>query len=107
MLKDKTVRTTPPVVQQDIIQIPKEIRECHKYVTLTIDIFFVNKVPFFVTYSLVICFLPVTHIGNWKVPTIFKAFKAMCNYYLQRSFQVVFIKGDGEFAPLEELVYTL
>jgi hypothetical protein len=25
----------------------------------------------------------------------------MCSYYLQRGFQIVFIKGDGEFAPLE------
>jgi hypothetical protein len=25
----------------------------------------------------------------------------MCGYYLQRGFQIVFIKGDGEFALLE------
>ncbi len=25
----------------------------------------------------------------------------MCSYYLQRGFQIVFIKGDGELAPLE------
>jgi hypothetical protein len=36
MLKGKTVRTTPPVVRQDVIEIPKEIRELHKDVTLTI-----------------------------------------------------------------------
>jgi hypothetical protein len=72
-------------------------------VTLTIDIFFVNQIPFFCTYSLVICFLSVTHLGNRKITTIFKALKAMCNYYLQQGFQVVFIKGDGEFAPLEAL----
>jgi hypothetical protein len=39
MLKGKTVRTTPPVVRQDVIEIPKEIRELHKDVTLAIDIF--------------------------------------------------------------------
>jgi hypothetical protein len=39
MLKGKTVRTTPPVVRQDVIEIPKEIRKLHKDVTLTIDIF--------------------------------------------------------------------
>jgi hypothetical protein len=103
MLKGKTVRTTPPAVRQDVIEIPREIRECHKDVTLTIDIFFVNQIPFFCTYSLVICFLSVTHLGNRKITTIFKALKAMCNYYLQLGFQVVFIKGDGEFAPLEAL----
>ena len=75
--------------------------------TLTIDIFFVNKIPFFATYSLVICFLLVTHLGNRKVPTIFKALKVMCNYYLQQGFQVVFIKGDGEFAPLQALMHMV
>ena len=31
----------------------------------------------------------------------------MHNYYLQRGFQIVFIKGDGEFKPMEEKVYEL
>ncbi len=39
MLKKKMVRTSPPVVRQDVIEIPKEIRELHKDVTLAIDIF--------------------------------------------------------------------
>ncbi len=39
MLEGKTVRTTPQVVRQDVIKIPKEIRELHKDVTLVIYIF--------------------------------------------------------------------
>jgi hypothetical protein len=38
---------------------------------------------------------------NQKNITIFKALKAMHNFYLQRGFQIVFIKGDGKFKPLE------
>ena len=79
MLKGKTVRTTPPVVRHDVIEIPKEIRELHKMVTLAIDIFFVNKIPVFLTHSLVICFLSVTHLSNRKALTIFQVLKAMCN----------------------------
>jgi hypothetical protein len=100
MLKGKTVRTTPPVVRQDVIEILKEIWELHKDVSLAIDMFFVNKIAFFTTYSLVICFLLVTHLSNRKALTIFNALKSMCGYYLQQGFQIVFIKGDGEFAPL-------
>lgn len=107
MLKGKTVRTTPPIVKQDVIEVPKEIRELHKRVTLTIDIFFVNNVPFFATYSLVICFLSVTHLSDRKASTIFTALQHMCNYYLQRGYQVVFIRGDGEFAPLDEKMSLL
>ncbi len=31
----------------------------------------------------------------------------MHNFYLQRGFQIVFIKGDGEFKPLEEFMPEL
>jgi hypothetical protein len=41
------------------------------------------------------------HLSNRKALTIFNALKSMCNYYLQQGFQVVFIKGDGKFTPLE------
>ncbi len=75
MLKGKPFRKTPPVFRQDIIEIPKEIQGLHKDVTLTIDILFVNKIPFIITYSLVICFLSVTHLSNRKALTIFNALK--------------------------------
>jgi len=104
MLKGKTVRSAPPVVRQNVIEIPKEIRELHKMVTLCIDIFFVNKIPFFITYSLVIGFVLVTHLTGQKAPVIFKALKDMCNYYLQQGFQAVFIKGNGEFKPLQAFI---
>ena len=107
MLKGKTVRKTPPPVQQNIILIPKEIRQQHKKVTLVIDIFFVNKIPFFVTLSLRICFVSVTHMANRKAITIFQALKSMFLYYLQRGLTIVFIKADGEFAPLQEWMHTL
>ena len=76
-------------------------------VTLAIDIFFVNKVPFFITFSLKTCFLSVTHLTNQKVPLICKALQSMHKYYLQRGFTIVFIKADGEFKPLEPMMHEL
>ena len=101
-LKGKTVCRKPQVVTQDVVAVPKEIWELHKEVTLAINIFFVNKIPYFVTYSVKICFLSVTHMVNRKAKSIFKALESMHKYYLQRGFQIVFIKADGEFKPLEE-----
>jgi len=95
------------MARQDVIEIPKEIWELHKDVTLTIEKKIGKKIPFFVTYSLVICFVLVTHLSKRKALTIFNTLKSMCNYYLHRDFQVVFIKGDGEFAPLEVWIATL
>jgi len=39
LLKGKTVRETASVARQDIVEVPKEIWQLHKRVTLTIDIF--------------------------------------------------------------------
>ncbi len=47
------------------------------------------------------------HMTSQKIVTIFKALKAMHNFYLQRGFQIVFIKVDGEFKPLEECMPEL
>ena len=59
------------------------------------------------TLSLQICFLSLTLLSNRKIPTIFAALRAMHNYYLQRGFQIVFVKGDGEFKPLEDRMSEL
>jgi hypothetical protein len=39
LLKGKTVCKTAPVMRQDVVEVPREIRQLHKRVTLSIDIF--------------------------------------------------------------------
>jgi hypothetical protein len=49
----------------------------------------------------------VTHLSNGKALTIFNALRSMCCYYLQQGFQIVFIKGNNEFALLEAWMATV
>jgi hypothetical protein len=51
ILKGKTSRKTPGVVIHDIIMIPPELKLSQKEVALHIDMFYVNKIPFFHTIS--------------------------------------------------------
>jgi hypothetical protein len=76
-------------------------------VTLTINIFFVNKIPFFVTLSRVLYFTTVTHLPDRSLGQIFKALKGIFYYYLQQGFHMTFITGDGEFASLEQFTNLL
>ena len=62
-LKGKTTRKTPPPVITDYMTIPKEILFKHPSVTLAGDVFFVNKIPFFVTLSRHIKFGTVQHLS--------------------------------------------
>jgi hypothetical protein len=106
-LKGKTVWKRPEPIKTDIVSILKEIRKLHKEVTLTIDIFFVNKIPFFLTLSRVLNFTTVTHLPDRSLDQIFKVLKGIFYYYLQQGFRVTFITGDGEFASLEQFTNLL
>jgi hypothetical protein len=76
----------------------------HKNVTLlAIDIFFVNKIPFFGTLSWNICFTAVTHLSNCTLWMIFAAFQGIYNYYYTRGFRITTVMADGYFAALYHL----
>jgi hypothetical protein len=53
---------------------------------MTTDIFFMKKIPFSLELSRKICFTSVNHLADRTVPQIFKAFKEMYQYSLQRGF---------------------
>jgi hypothetical protein len=70
-LKGSTTRTKLIPVSRDHIKIPKELLNLHREVFLTADIFFVNEIPFFLTFSRKICFTAVNHLANRTVPQMF------------------------------------
>jgi hypothetical protein len=106
-LKGKTTRSESHLVASDYVKFPKELLKLHKEVFLTTDIFFVNNIPFFLTLSRKILFTAVKHLVDRTVPQIFKAFKEMYQYYLQRGFHITTVNADGEFAPLKTLIEAM
>ena len=106
-LKGKTTQSTPKHVITVIVKIPVEIRVLHKFITISIDILFVNKIKFFITLSQKICFTTVTHLLNPKTDTIFKAFKGIFKYYYQCGFQLMVVTSDSGFKPLDKVMVEL
>jgi hypothetical protein len=106
-LKGKTTRSKTHPVDRDYVKVPKELLKLHKEVFLTTDIFFVNNIPFLWTLSRKICFTVVNHLADRTVPQIFKDFKEMYQYYLQRRFHITTVHADGEFAPLNTLIESI
>jgi hypothetical protein len=106
-LKGKTTRRKSIPVARDYVKLPMELMKLHKDVFLTTDIFFVNKIPFFLTLSQKICFTAVNHLVDRTVPQIFKAFKEMYQYYLQRGFHIKTVHADSEFVPLKPLIESM
>jgi hypothetical protein len=106
-LKGKTTwRKTIPVAGE-CVKVPMELMKLHKEVFLTTDIFFVNNNPFFLVLSCKITFTSVNHLADCTMPQIFKAFKEIYQYYLQRGFHITVVHADGEFAPLKPLIESI
>jgi hypothetical protein len=103
--KNTLIKTHP--VARDYVKVPKELLKLHKEVFMTTHIFFMNTNLFLVTLSCKICFTAVNHLADRTVPQIFKAFKEMYQYYLQRGFGITTVHADGEFPPLKTLIEAM
>jgi hypothetical protein len=94
-------------VAKDFVKVPKDLLKLHRDVTLTADIFFVNKIPFFLTLSRKISFTAVNHLSDRTTKTIFKAYEEIHKFYLNRGFHITKIHVDNEFAPLQVLIQSM
>jgi hypothetical protein len=97
-MKGNTVRRNGKRVAQSIVKVPNELIELQQDVELVIDCFFVNKHIFLTTMSTKICFTTVAHLAYQTKAFIWEAFHATYKMYLIRSFRIVVIAGDREFA---------
>ena len=89
------------------MKISMDLLNLRKEVFLTLDILFVNNIPFLLNLSRKICFTAVNRLANRTVPQIFAAVKEMYQYYMHRGFLITTVHSDGEFAPLQALVASL
>ena len=105
-LKGKTTRTTPSPVAADFLKVPQAILDLHREVSLSADIFFVNGIPFLLTFSRNICFTTVSHLGDRQMSTIFAAYQATHQFYLKRGFHITLLNVDGD-AALQALVHDM
>ena len=74
---------------------------------MSIDVFFINQIPFLLTLGCNIYFTTVTHLANQKATTIFAEFKKIYQLYWERGFQIITVLADGQFAPLSQMMYEL
>ena len=74
---------------------------------MTCDVFFVNKILFFITLSHKIDFTATAHLKDRKIKTIFLAFLAVYKFYLRRGFRITMVHADSEFVPMKPLIDKL
>ena len=84
----------------DYVEIPPSVLEKNKHVNLSIDIMYVNRIPFVTTISCNIKFTTVKAIQNRTKSQLVKSIKNVLPIYTQRGLQVENALLYGEFVPL-------
>jgi hypothetical protein len=62
--RGETVRNTQDPVMADYVEIPKDILDLNKDVTMVVDVMFMNGLPFITTISRKIKFTTIEYVTN-------------------------------------------
>ena len=106
-LKGKTTRTQLTRLVTDYVNIPPSVLEKNKHVTLSIDIMYVNRIPFVTTISRNIKFTTVEAIQNRTKAQLVQYINNVLPIYTQRGLQIENALLNGEFVPLCTDLLTL
>jgi hypothetical protein len=85
-LRGKTVRTTPDPVMADYVEIPKEILDLNKDLTVAADIMFVNGMPFITSISRNIKFTTIEYVTSRSETNLVKSLLNIISLYKARGF---------------------
>ena len=88
------MRRNPIPVKTIIIKAPKIILKFYHLITLAIDIFFVNNVPFLTTMFIQINFGTVKHITDITEESVFRCIGNILILYNKRGFKNETILAD-------------
>jgi hypothetical protein len=99
-LKGKTTYHAPPQVFSHITPVPHDILVNHRNVHLTVDIMYINKLPFLITYLCSLRFATIEFLDNRQTPTIRKKLQSVFNLYHHHGFTITKLFADPEFEAL-------
>ena len=86
------------------IQIPRVILERHQVVTLTVDVMFVNGVPFLVSASRGLNLITAEYTPSRTAKLLLGGIRRIMDLYSRGGFQVGTVLMDNEFEKLTNLV---
>ena len=103
-LKGKTPARHSTVVSGGRDGVPPDILDRHRDLVVSMDIFFINKIPFLLTTSRNLHFGTVEALPNRQIRTVLQAIQRMLAIYHARGFRVRTIPADPEFQPLDGMI---
>jgi hypothetical protein len=106
-LKGNTTRTKLEHVRVEIVQIPQDFVQLHKYVTLVADIMFVNGLPFLVTSSSGLSLVTIEYLTSRTAKRLVLTLQRVFRIYGTAGFVVQVAMMDMEFEKLRDMLQNV
>ena len=94
-LKGKTVRKKPSPVVKDYVAVPHAIIEENRNITLSVDVMFVNRIPFLTSISRHLKFTTAETLQNSTTSQLVQCVTNVKALYAKRGFNVSTALMDG------------
>jgi hypothetical protein len=106
-VRGQTVRQPPDSVTTNYIQILCALLERHQWVTLAVNVMFVNGVPFLVSVARGLNLVTAEHMPTRTAKQLAAGIVRVMDLYSHGGFQVGMVLMDNEFEKLQNLVPVL
>jgi hypothetical protein len=103
-LRGKTTRKQPEHIRVDYVEIPQNLINMHKYVTLVADVMFVNGLPFLVTLARGISLVMIEFLPSQTAKRLALTVELVLKVYARGGFVVQTMMMDMEFKKLVDLL---
>ncbi len=106
-VRGRTVRRPPESVRTDYVQIPRAILEHYQLVVLTVDVMFVNGIPFLASSARGLNLITAEFLSVRTAKNLATHLDQIIALYARGGFRVGTVLMDNEFEKLRPLVPTL
>ncbi len=103
-LKGKTTRKPPPRVKDDVVEVPRELKEKHKDLTYCMDILYVNGMPMLTGIDRSIRYRSLVPLENRTADELYLGLDKVLRRYNDAEHRINSIFCDQEFKPLMDPV---
>ncbi len=106
-MKGKTTKKKPDPVIEEVVPIPKRIRERHQDVSLSIDLMFVQNLAMLVMVSKYIKYTTIKTLQSHSVQEVEWELHHVCSLYCHHGFCMKTIHADLEFNPMRPVLLDM
>ena len=99
-LKGKTIQRTLQHLPSGVDPVSPQLLNRHPGINITVDILFINNMPFLLSMSKGLKFMIIEALLNRQIKTIKEIISTICTLYHGRGFTVDSIYANSEFEPL-------